>query len=248
VNPTGTDRPDTLRSLLRRNLPVMAAAFAATAVVQLGLWAWAAAAMSSPASTAMALFAAALWTAMAAPVLGASGARGLDGLLRAGAVIDASMVLLIVLAAKDDAVGWWGAVKVYLVLVAAGVALCGVTRIGRTPRRRCVTAAVAAIVLIAISAAPLWTGGMITAAGRPWSWRIARAVVAANPFFAISGTMAQAGFIWQERPVMYEYAVLGRDVLMPSVMWWVTALLYAAGAAVAWVIPSLFARGRPGRT
>lgn len=247
MNHHPTDCPDSLRAVLRRNLPVIVPAFVVSAAVQLGIWAWANAALAEPASVAMALFAAGVWTAIAAAVFGASGRRRLDGMFRAGAAIDAAGVLLIVLAATGEALSWWGAVKVYLVAAAAGMALCGVARIGRTLRRRCVAAAVAAIVLVAVSAGPLWTGGMTTAAGG-WSRWIAQAVVAANPFFVISNAVAHAGFIWQQRPVMYEYAVLGRDVPMPSVAWWVTALLYAGAALAAWVIPPLAVRRRRDRT
>jgi len=248
VNPPETDRPrDTLPSVLRRNGVAMLIAIAATAAVQLGVWAWARAALAPPASTAMALFAAALWTLIAAAVFGAGGPGRLDGLLRAGAVIDASLALLIVLAAADNRLGWGGAAKVYVVLAAAGVALCGVARMGARRRGRCIAAAAAVIVLAGVCAMPLWTGGLVAAAGGAWRARLAWSVVAVNPFFAISGALAEAGFIWQERPLLYHYGVLGRDVPMPSVAWYVTAMLYAAAAAVAWAVACLIARRRPDR-
>ena len=229
---------------MRRNAAAITVAVCLTVAVEMGVWLAARGALTGPSVAAMTVFAVGLWTLIAGAVFGASGRDWPGGVLRAGSVIDAGAVVLVVLAASDPAVGWLDAVKIYLVLAGVGMTVAGVARWGGSPRSRQVMGAVGVLAMVAICAGPLWTGGAIMAAGGDWPPRLAWTVVALNPVFAISGTVGEAGFTWQERPVMYEFGVLGRDVPMPSVSWHVTALNYAAAALAAWCVPVVIRRRR----
>ena len=244
------------QGLLRRNLRAVLTAAAITLVVQLGAFCAARKCMLAgraeeianlPPEKAAALVArltntadvttallSALWIVVAAPIF-AAGGRGLaDGLLRGGSVADTGAVVLIVLAAGGDAIALSGAVGLYLIWLSIALAESAVVALARRPTSRHVVAAVAAVLVLAISAAPFWANAAVLALRGPWRLWACRAIVAANPVFATSQCLTdQVEFVWNERPILYEHGVLGRDVPRPAVGWHVTAIAYALAAAAA---------------
>jgi len=210
---------------VRGNLVPAALGFAVTAAVHLAAFAFASRTMPPDRAAVTVVWLSGLWVFLAAPVFAASGRSALGALLRGGAVIDASLVVLVLLAAGSDAVGWLGAVKIYLILAAVGLAECMLVCLARRRARRYGLAAVAALCVLVASAGPFWANRAVLAAEGACRERIASAVVAANPVFASAGCF-QPTFLWHERPVLYEFTVLGRDVPMPAGRWEITVAVY----------------------
>jgi len=173
------------------------------------------------------------WLTLAAPVFAAGGPTPLDGVLRAGAVADAGVVVLAVLVAVDH-LSVAGAVGVYLLWAAVALAECGVVWTAHSRGSRHVVAAVAAFAVLAVSAGPFWANRLIDAADPDARRTRARVVVAVNPVYAVADAIApEVNFVWHEsrNRILYEYSALGRDVVMPFAGWYVTAGVYAVVAA-----------------
>ena len=220
-----------VRQGLRRNAAAILTAVAATVLVQLSVWAFAVRRMPAADAAALTLLASVLWVFIAAPIFAAGGRTGLEGLFRGGSVIDASIVLLVVLAVRGRPLQWMGAVKVYLILAAVGLTQCALVWTAGSARARHVLAAAAVLLVLAVSAGPFWANGAIMAAPGPWRDRIGYAVVAANPVFAFAGCLPKGSFIWHQKPLLYEFTVLGRDSPMHPAAWYVTVMVYAVLAA-----------------
>lgn len=183
----------------------------------------------------MTLFAVTVWVAVAAAPLAAGASTRLGALCRGGAVVDASIVTLIVLViAGGGQLSWDAAVKVYLLW--AGLTVTAILVIPRGGNRLIVAAVVAAAALAAIS-------------GRFWSAGVLEALtVGSEPFYRVTGILAAVdvlggvadaassakSFVWAEQPVMYQLARQGQDYPGPSVGWWAPALTWwLAAAAIA---------------
>lgn len=209
----------------------MLTAAAATIAVQVGTYAAAGAAMTPAGAAVTALLVGLLWVIIATPVFAAGAGSALDGLFRAGPVLDASAVLLIVLAAAGRLTPL-GAVKIYLIWCSLGLAGCAAVLAARRAENRQIVAAAVILVAMAIAASPFWANGIILAAGGAWRDRAGYALTALNPVFATSACLpGQQGFVWNESPILYECTVLARDVPMPMPAWYVTAAAYGIVAA-----------------
>lgn len=214
----GRLRPD--ESVLRRNVYAMLIAAVITVAVQLGTY-------FAASGAVVTLLVSLLWVVIAAPVFAAGGRTVADGLLRGGTVVDAGIVVLIVLVATGPAVGAIGAIKIYLIWCSLALAGCSVAMLGRNVAGRHILAAVAVLLVLAVAAGPFWANGIIMAAEPPRREQIAFGVRAANPVFAVSECLADdVKFVWNERPILYEYTVLGRDAPGVAAAWYVTAGAY----------------------
>lgn len=242
-----------LRTLLRRNGRAMLAAAGLTLLVQVGLFGAVAGlgadratggrALEQPTAVAMVLLGSLVWLVVAAPAFAAGGRSTLDGLVRAGTVIDSTAVVLGLTAWAAEAVTAWSAVRLYLLFAAIALAASGVARQGRRASSRHVLAAVAIVAAVAVAAGPFWANGLILAAEGPWRTRAVRLVTAANGVCATAACLpAGGGFVWNERPVLYEHTVLGRDVPAAPAPWYVTA--GAAGVVGAGLFAIAGARSR----
>lgn len=209
-------------SALRRNVSAMLIAAGATVAVQLGTYFVASVAMNSPVATVITLLVSLLWIVIAAPVFAAGGRSALDGLIRGGTVVDASAVVLIVLVAGRAAIGTVGAIKIYLIWCSLTLAGCSLVLSGRNAPSRHILAALVVLLMLVVAAGPFWTNGIIMSVSAPWRERVGFVVRAINPVFATTECLAGAPtFIWNERPILYEHTVLGRDVPVRAAAWYV---------------------------
>lgn len=236
-------------SVLRRNASAMLIAAGATMTVQLGTYFAASGAMSSPGATVVTLLVSLLWIVVTAPVFAAGGRSTLDGLLRGGVVVDAGAVVLVVLAAGGALVGTAGAIKIYLIWCSLALAGCSLVLLGRNAANRHVMAVFAVLLMLAVAAGPFWTNGIIMSASSPWRERVGFIVRAANPVFAITECLAGTPrFVWNERSILYEHTVLGRDVPVRAAAWYVTAGAYSIFAFAAGSIAAVLRRRRRRRS
>ncbi len=190
------------------------------------------------------------WVVVAAPVFAAGGRSVIDALLRGGAVIDASAVVLIVSASAGPALGPVGAIEIYLIFCSVALAGCSLVLLGRNVISRHVLSVVAASLILALAAGPFWVNGIITSASPPWRERVAFGVRACNPVFATTECLSDGTtFVWNERPILYEYTVLGRDVPIRATAWYVTVGVYSVFAFAVGAIAAVRRRERhrPGR-
>ena len=229
-------------TVLRRNALAMLIAAGATVAVQLGTY-------FIFGEIAMTLLVALGWVVVAASVFAAGGRSVIDALLRGGAVIDASAVVLIVSAA-GPALGPVGAIKIYLIFCSVALAGCSLVLLGRNVISRHILSVVAVSLILVVAAGPFWVNGIITSASAPWRERVAFGVRACNPVFStIECLDVGYGFVWNERPILYEHTVLGRDVPIRATAWYVTVGVYSvfAFAVGAVTVVRRRERHRPGR-
>ena len=237
-------------SVLRRNGLAMLIAAGATVAVQLGAYFAADGAMSPVSAAVVTLLVSLLWIVITAPVFAAGGRSVVDGLLRGGAVVDASIVVLIVLVSAGPAVGPVEAIKIYLIFCSVALAGCSLVLLGRNIANRHVLSAVAVLLISVVAAGPFWANGIIMSASPPWRERVAFGVRAANPVFATTECLTDGpAFVWNERPILYEYTVLGRDVPVRAAAWYVTVGVYSIFAFSVGAIAAVRRRERhrPGR-
>ena len=221
------------QGLARRNLAAVLVGGGVTAVVQVGVFLAARWALSPDAAAEVTVFAGLLWIVIASPIFAAGGERLADSLVRGAAVADGGAVVLIVLVAATDAVGFTGAIKLYLLWMSISLATSAITAGARRPAGRCVAAAAAIVLIVALSAGPFWANALL-AAREPWRGKLAEAVVAVNPVYASSQCLAaDVGFVWHEKPILYARSVLGRDIPMPALSWVLTTVIYGLMAAIA---------------
>jgi hypothetical protein len=80
---------------------------------------------------------------------------------------------------------------------------------------------------------PFWIGGALRAAPEDWAGRIAAAGVYVNPFYAVTGALAEsAKFIWHQAPVLYRITRLGDYAPAPAPAWYAPVPLFSAAAAI----------------
>ena len=228
-------------SVLRRNALAMLIAAGATVVVQLGTY------FIFGGEVALTLLVAFVWVVVAAPVFAAGGRSVIDALLRGGAVIDASVVVLIVSVSAGPALGLVGAIKIYLIFCSVAMAGCSLVLLGRNVTSRHILSAVAVLLILAIAAGPFWTNGIITSASASWRERVAFGVRACNPVFStIKCLNVGYGFVWNEKPILYEHTVLGHDVADQSARWYVTVGVYGIFAFIVGAIATVRRRADDG--
>jgi len=222
--PHAAARGAAARTELKHTAGVIAAVLATTVAIELA--AYLAAQRHVPArAAAIGLAAATLWTILAAPVLAAGGRSILLAALRGGAVVDAGAVLLVVLwihGASDLA----GLVKIYLTWAAIALAQIMAVCVARSASRRYAAALAATAVVLVLAAAPFWANRLILSA-RATQEQAVRLVWAYNPFLAATTQLAEpAAVVWQERPILYEHTVLGRDVPLYRPAWYASLAAY----------------------
>ncbi len=234
------EKSGNVRSLWHRNSRAIISAVVVTVVVEVGAYIIFRIIPSAVGSVVPALLVSLLWILISSPIFSAGGGTLLDGLIRGGAVADATGVLLIILAVAQKEVTVMGAVKIYLIVCSIVVLESLVVRLGRGGNSRHILAGVIILLMVAVTAGPFWTNGIILSVPRGQGQRIAFFVRAANPVFATTDCLAgQQGFVWNERPVLYDYSVLGRDVPSQPVPWYITCAIYlgltgAVGVIAAW--------------
>jgi hypothetical protein len=222
------------RAVLARDGWAVLLAVAATVVVEVGAYALAVAGQAPRAQAALGSLAVSiLWVALAAPVLAATARGTLGALLRGGAVIDASAVLLGVLWLAGQCLTLLGGLKVYCILAAMGLAGVAPVCLARSPAGRFALAAAASATLLLAAATPFWIGGALRAAPEDWARRIAAAGVYVNPFYAVTGALAEsAQFIWHQASVLYRITRLGDYAPAPAPAWYAPVLLFSAAAVL----------------
>ncbi|MFW6066381.1 MAG: hypothetical protein ACOC9S_06125 [Planctomycetota bacterium] len=222
-----------MRELFRGHGRWVSLAALATVIVQIstaGL-AWR---MDVPADrlTVGTLAVATLWVALTAGPLAAGAQTALGSILRGGVVVDASIPVLVLLAAAGP-VTVLGAIEVYCILAAVALSAIALVRIAGTAWGRCALATVASVLLFVLLASPVWAGALLTTGGGAARRWVARLVVAVNPFYAVASATAEStGFVWHEAPLMYSLTPLGRHVVAPSPPWYATVVIYACVAAM----------------
>jgi len=148
--------------------------------------------------------------------------------------------VLVVLVVAGDALRPLGAVKIYLLWCAVALAACAVAQQARRADRRGILATAAVAAVLTVSAGPFWTNGMILAADGQGRERGALLVIACNPVYATAGCLADdVKFVWNERRILYEFTVLGRDVPLATARWHVSLAVYAVLAVGLWVAACL---------
>jgi len=221
----------------------MLVAAGATIAVQVGAYAAARAMVAPPTAAVTALLLGLLWVIIATPIFAAGGAGLWDAVFRGGPVLDASAVMLIVLAV-GKMLSPAGAVKIYLIWCSVGLFECGLVVLARRFESRLLAASLAILIVLAIAAGPFWANGIILAADGPWRGRASLLVTAANPVYATAACLpSRLGFIWHEGPILYDCTVLARDVPKPKADWLATTAGYAAAGGCLFVVALI--RRRP---
>lgn len=225
--------PPVRESLVRREaLPVLACA-AVTVAAQLGLLVWARSLLPPLEADRLGLLLGLLALVVLAPALAASGRDAWGVFARAAAAIDASLVLLAVVAARGEALDAGGVLKLYLLWAAVGLAQTALVGLSRGPRGRAALAVAAVALVLGLAATPFWANQLVMQSRGAARRAVTSAVVTANPVLATAAALpGQAQFYWPERGILYEYTVLGRDVPARAAAWGRTALAYAAAAAI----------------
>ena len=218
-----------------------------TVAVEAGAYLAVRAAGASGSRAALATLAVAtVWVALAAPVFAAGGRQVFEKLLRGGAVIDVTGLVLMGLWLVCPSFGFASAVKVYAVLASMGLAGLAVVCCVRSGHRRLIAATVVVVVTMAALTTPLWGNGLLIGLDGPARQTAATGLVAVNPAFSIAAATARdLHWVWNEAPRMYQLTILGQVIPVPSVSWYVTPLIWLgiaglAGAVGVW-------RGRAAR-
>jgi len=246
-----------LRLFFRQELGWLIGVSVATLVVIVGVYVagrWGGVGQRN--ATVAALVVSALWLAMAAPALAASSGEFLRQMLRAGTAADGALLALLIIvtvsgggeigesgavAGADGTLTFWGACKVYVTLAAMAVAAVFVVRLARGVWARQAAAFACAVVLLAMLATPLWTGGLIAAAAdsprdgaRHWRDRVTTAVVWANPVYSIaSATAEQIQYSPHQSDFIYstELTLIGDYATPAPTPWYAAATLLATVSA-----------------
>ena len=226
--------PGLLRGELAPGLTIVAV----TLVVELGVFFLAVGSDLGPQqSAAAALMAAAVWTALAAPMFGA-GARGaLRSLIRAGLVADATFAALMVIWV------WWNRyapqtgqlremtftsiLEVYCTFAAMTILAAGAVNCSRSVVGRYIVAAIVAACMMLALVSPLWIGGLIVATEGGIRTSVAAMAVLANPFYSITTSLIDSlNYVIQQEPVMYKLTLIGDYVPVSACPWFTATAIY----------------------
>jgi hypothetical protein len=215
---------------LRQVWPGVLAWAGATLAVEFGGF-FAARAMAEPSTVVLTLTAALLWVILAAP-LACCGGPTLPAVFRAAAIVDATALTLIVLAAQSQTVSAGAAVKIYLLICLLAAAPCAWVRLARHPARQKAIALVSSVLLLVISAGPFWSASPVLSeqhtAGRVGFDLLMRA----NPLLTVASILPPKHLVWQEREILYGFTVLGRDRAAPEADWRWACAIYAVLAVL----------------
>ena len=233
------------RAWMRRNLWPGVGIVAATVAVEVCAYLGAAAVLPSSEAAVLALLTALAWVILAGPVFAASGRTVLESLVRGGLTADAGVVVLVVLMAGQAGLTFASAVKVYLLWAAVAVAESFFVALAVDAVRRHALAAAAVIVLALVSAEPFWANGLVMRARGSARDHAAFIVAVANPVLATARCLDErVPFVWNEKPIVYEHTVLGRDVPMPAAPWYLTVIGFG-GAGLGLALAAGARRRRP---
>jgi hypothetical protein len=223
-----------LRRLLARDGAAVLVASAVTVAGELGVYLAAVAAGSGRTHAVFATLAVTVvWVALAAPVLGASGADALGGLLRGGCLADASAVTLLVLYLTCPQVTLAGAAKIYCILAAMALLAVAASRLAGSPAGRYALALAAATAFAITLASPWWLGGAMRASAQETAERIVAAGVYVNPFYAVTAALSdRTRFVWHQAPVMYRITRFGDYAAAPPPVWYASVLIHCVAAAL----------------
>ena len=247
----GPRAPASLRGWLARDLRALVAAAAATAAVELGVYLlalWAGGPGDTPVMATLA--ASCLWTALAAPVLAASGKDILSALLRAGVVADAGGLTLLVLWLVSPQVTFLAAARIYCVLVCMVLPGVAAWTLGRSASSRYAASLVVAAAGLLALTSPFWAGGAMKAFSAQAAPDVAAVCVCVNPFYSVAAALPETvRFVWHQATALYRITRLGDFAMPPAARWYTAALVDLASAAAllaaGWLIGLLRGLSRP---
>jgi len=239
IVPPSAEQPGALRELLHRNAKAALLAVVSTIVVEGETYVVYRTFSSAVGEVIPTLLIWLLWVIIAAPIFSASGERLVDGLVRGGIIIDTTGVFLIILAIVRQEITIPGAIEIYLILCSIGLVEILLTWFSSDVRKRFILSAAVILVMVMISAGPFWTNGIIQSFHPNQRDKVATIVRAVNPVFAVTDCLTERlDFVWNERPVLYEFTILGRDVSSRPVPWYMTVAIFATLGGIAGVILS----------
>ncbi|MCD6378631.1 MAG: hypothetical protein J7L99_07270 [Planctomycetes bacterium] len=237
--PPSAEQSDTLRELSHRNAKAALLAAVSTIVVEGGAYIIYRTFSSAVGEVIPTLLIWLLWVIIATPIFSASGERFIDGLVRGGIIIDTTGVFLIILAIIRQEMTILGAIEIYLIFCSVGLVEILLTWFSSDVRRRFTISAAVILAMVIISASPFWTNGIIQSFHPNQRDKVATIIRAANPVFAtVDCPTDGVDFVWNERPILYEYTILGRDIPSRPVPWYMTVAIFAALGVIAGVILS----------
>ena len=237
--PPSAEQSGTLRDLWHRNAKVALLAVVSTIVVEGGAYMVYRTFSSAVGEVIPTLLIWLLWVIIAAPIFSASGEKLVDGLVRGGIIIDTTGVFLILLAIIRQEMTILGAIEIYLIFCSVGLVEILLARFSSDVRRRFTISAAVMLAMAIISASPFWTNGIIQSFHPNQRDKVATIIRAANPVFATADCSTDGvDFVWNERPILYEYTILGRDIPSRPVPWYMTVAIFAALGGIAGVILS----------
>ena len=239
IVPPSAEQSGTLRAFWHRNAKVALLAAVSTIVVEGGAYIIYRTFSSAVGEVIPTLLIWLLWVIIAAPIFSASGERFVDGLVRGGIIIDTTGVFLIILAIIRQEMTILGALEIYLILCSVGLVEILLVRFSSDVRRRFTISAAVILAMVIISASPFWTNGIIQSFHPNQRDKVATIIRAVNPVFAtVDCPTDGVDFVWNERPILYEYTILGRDVPSRPAPWYMTVAIFAALGGIAGVILS----------
>ncbi|MFP4054379.1 MAG: hypothetical protein ACLFV7_11025 [Phycisphaerae bacterium] len=226
----------------RRHVWPIVAIVAATVALLLGIYLAALTRQATRRSASLAAVAtAAVWTALAAPIVAAGAKSWLGALLRGGAVADASLIALLVLwlhTPSDPGAGvpFVAVWKMYCMLAVVALAGAAVTRLGTSEARRYALGVLAAGVGLALLATPFWVEGILQDSRYQQAYRTAALAQWWNPFYSLAAAM---DFSWNYASRMYNITGIGEDIPGPRVHWYTGVVRWGVAAAVLWCLAGL---------
>ncbi|MCE5326501.1 MAG: hypothetical protein LLG01_08800 [Planctomycetaceae bacterium] len=170
---------------------------------------------------------AAVWTALSCGAMAAWARDGIGAVLRAGAVVDAVAVLLLVLC-QMRVLPLTAALEIYLILAAMCLFCVATVRLGQRRPAQLALAALTGTILLATMASPLWAPNLLETA--PLRKAALAAAIYPNALYSI-WSVEDVRYIWHESGLMYRISGI-RDYAPPAPQWWATVAIYTLAAAV----------------
>lgn len=208
---------------------------AATAAIELGTYAlasWGQVPVRN--ATVAMLVVAAAWVALAAPALAAAGRGFPRTLLWGGLTADATLislwaVWLLQRGSTDSSLTFLQTLELYCVYLAMAGAAASAVAIFRSAWSRATAAAIATIVMLALLAAPLWTGGLVYDSQGPTRQAVVTAVAWLDPLYSIAAAVVdEFHYVVHLEAKMYTLTLLGDYTSAPLCSWYTAAISYTA--------------------
>lgn len=242
--------------LLRREWKAWVAIAAVTLAVELGVFVAArASSLALRESTMAMLAAAAVWIALASPMLagGAPAGGGAVGggvcggywatVLRAIACADATLLALWAVwafhvgagdatLAGDERMTFVDTLQLYLNYLGMAAFGGAVVAIARTPAGRLAAAVAAGVVLMAGLTTPFWAGGLLGLGELETRQSAAALAVYVNPFYSVSSCVEQMQYVLHQETILYGLTQLGDASAPPPCPWYAAGAVYTVAAGV----------------